>query len=498
MASGSGTVGKIDLSGSFLVPAIQFFLLAILFWLSLGNGSFIYDSDATPELYIFTGTLIALPLLTYAFRRLKEGIGLYLNSLELLLYLLLIPLFIRNPAFAILVVLPLVLSLLKFNDNSHSMWPYWKAAIFVSISLLMYFLGGFLQIIAQPASAPVVITPLTSIFIFPGQNLPVLFSYGFTIYGSYVTMTLSPLSLAAFTLIAALVSENYHGFFRILGGNGKGNIRTVLYGVTAALSCQCEACISLLPAMLFVIVTIAMIPLIVESVLLLLLSYAMIRLHARHGKLQIFSSIASGFSRIRLPMVSALLLSSSPLLIAGLYLGWFSNPIFFFGMGMTDTLTGYLLVLSIPIAFRRSRSNARPVLFIILASVMSFMWYFPQLTYHAYDSGAIFSIMVALSLASGAIYGVAHRTASRGYLVSEAVSLLYGIFVIVLFYFTVDYRTNPWGMFTYTQTVIFEIISWAIMLPVMWYFTQLSIFSSSLKKQEFLTAEPEFYRLQAQ
>lgn len=475
----NGNSQKINLSQSLILSVIQSALLAAFFGLSLTGGGFVYDTNAFSEFLIFSGTVVGLPLVTWAFRKRFPLWSFYTNGLEIFLYGLMIPIFLRNLSLVILVAVSLLLSVLKLERQSTDRWPYFKMFIFLLLSVIMYILGSFLQFIIQPPSVPVILVPLSSIFIFPGQAFPPLYYMGMNLYGAFATITISPLSLLLFTPIAGLVAENYEGFFRILRRGRRAGIRSVLYGVTATLSCQCEACISLLPAMLFVILTVAMIPLILESFLLLVLSNIVIRRYFEKRNLDLFQKAVTSFSRLQLPLAAFMILFEIPVELFGIYLGWIKDPIFFFGMGMLNTLSGYVLIISAGRFIRAIGGTMKAFLLVVSGSVASLVWYLPSLTHAAFTSGLVFSVMVIASLVSGVIFGLAQKSLRNWYLVPEAVSLIYGIFIVAIFYLTVDLRMTLWNEFTYTQTVIFEIFAWTVMLPVMWFFTQVSILRSA-------------------
>lgn len=471
---------KIDLSRSPFLPAVQTIIILIFFEVSFSSGSIIYDTDAFAEFLIYAGTLASLPILTYLLGLKMPVWSLYSLSLEIFLYALMVPLFLRDPALLPLLVLPVVLSVLKLNRGSgDSGNSALKVAIFLVLSTLMYVLGSFMQFIMQPAYSPTVFASLTSIFIFPGQSMPPLYYLGMDIYGPYLTITVSPIGLFLFAVISALVSENYDGFFRVLRKSRSGSVRSILYGVTATLSCQCEACISLLPALAFVILTVAMVPLILESFLLLVLSNLIIRRIIGGKPVGIFENIVGWFSRNKLLLASVLLLPVTPAALIGIYLGLLSSPVFFFGMGMANTLSGYVLMLAAGQFIRIHRNVPASIALMAIGMFLSLIWYLPSITYVAFSSGAVFSAMVVASLASGVLFGLSHLSVPHGHLVAESVSLVYGIFIIFIFYLTVDFRYVLWGEFPYGQTVIFEIVSWAVMLPIMWFFTQVSILRSS-------------------
>lgn len=481
--------GKIEVSKSILFPVIQSSLIFSIFEISLFNGTLIRDSNAVVEFYIFFTAIVVLPFLTYFFKRLNFYWYVYTNALEIFLYGLLIPVFLKTWSLVPFTILPFLISVLKIDRKGGYRWPYWKVAIFVTLSVIMYTLGGLLQIIAQPAFVPVVITPLKSIFIYPDQSLPPLFYLGMNIYGSFATITVSPLNLFVFALIASLVAENYEGFFRILNRNGKGGLKSVLYGVTAALSCQCEACISLLPAMIFIIITAVMIPLVLESLALLVLSNVLIRIYLSGRKIGFFDRITGAYSGKQIFLGALLIIVSTPVELIGIYLGWIRNPAFFFGMGMLGTLAGYVLTLAAANYLKLKENRFVAVVLISAGTLISLIWYYPSLTLFAFGNGTIFSVMIIASLVSGIFFGIAHKSLSNGYLVPEAVSLIYGLFMIALFYVTFDFRINAWPEFPFSWMALFEILAWAVMLPVMWFFTQMSIYRSSGSVHLFFSVE---------
>lgn len=458
------------------VPLLQAFSVALIFYLSLGNGNFIMDTGTFPLFLIIFGTLVSVPFLTLAFNRINGTLGLYFLGLELFLYIALILLFLREWFLLPLIAMPLILGVFKTDLRQGLGWSQAKILIFVVLSFLMYFLGSLVQFIVQPLNAPVSLVSLKDVYIFPGEPFPFLFYLGMNIYGSVLTLTISPLTLIVFSIVAALVAENYEGFITVLRGSGGSGLKPAIYGLTAALSCQCEACISLLPAMVFIIVSTAMVPLILESVTLLILSNFFIRAYRKGVPTLFFMKIAQWYRAREILIAAFLVLIVTPVELLGLYFGWLLLPLFFFGISMLDTLSGYALA-KVALQFLAKRgSNFLPAVLIIAGMALSLTWYIPQMTSYALSSGIAFSVMAISGFIAGILLGIAHSTSRNGYLVPEAISLVYGIFVIIIFYITIDFRANIWNEFPYSQTAIFEIISWALMLPLMWIFTQMALY----------------------
>ena len=476
---------KISFLKNPIIPFLQFFLILLIFFISLQAGNFLFDSNTLPQLYMLLGILTALPFLTYGFSRKGHTLHIYFLALEIFLYLLLILVFAREWFIIPLTVANFGLSILKMDRSSGFSWNHKKILIFIVLSFLMYLLGSLMQFIIQPPTAPVTLVSLKNVFIYPGQVFPFLFDFGANLYGNAVTVTMSPFTFIVFTFVSALVAENYEGFFAVLRRNGGGTFKSLIYGVTAALSCQCEACISLLPAMVFILVTVSMIPLIIESLVLLYLSNYLIRMYLRGTMPVVFRNISASYRNVQIYFASFLILILTPLELAGIYIGWLSSPIFFFGMAMLNTLAGYVLIRAVSGFIKLKENMPLSVLFIAVGTLISLSWYYPSMTFYAFNNGLIFSIMAISGLAAGILFGLAHSSLRRGYVVPEAVSLIYGIFVIVIFYLSIDYRLILWPEFSYTQTAIFEIISWAVMLPVMWIFTQIAIYAAPDLKLTF-------------
>lgn len=463
---------------SSAVPFLQVLSISLTITLSIENGTFIKDTGTFPLFLFILGTFISVPFLGLLFKESHKTVHLYLVGLELFLYVIFILLFFTEWFLLPLLVIPFALSLFKIDLKKGFAWPLKKILIFVGLSFLMYFLGSLLQFIIQPLNAPVTLVSLKEVFIFPGEQFPFLFYFGMNIYGSVLTITISPLTLLVFSVVSALVAENYEGFFTVLRGRGGSGLKSAIYGVTAALSCQCEACISLLPAMIFVIVTITMIPLILESILLLVLSSYFIRSYRRGVSIFVFRKLSGWYSAREIAFAAFLVSAITPLELFGLYLGWLHTPIFFFGISMMNTLSGYVLSKTASSYLHAHFNHILSIALIAAGSILSLAWYIPALTSYAFSSGIAFSIMAISSLLAGIFFGAAHSAMKNGYLVPEAVSLIYGIFIIIIFYISIDFRLNIWPEFSYSQTAIFEIVSWAVMLPLMWIFTQMALYSN--------------------
>lgn len=464
----AGMTGKNNL-GIYL-SLIEGVLTAILFIPAL-NHSILIDDRGLMYFLIPASFFISVPIIFAITEYLDLRISRYFSYLQVFNSSLMVMLFLYYPSYLVFAIIILVFSLLSINWTRKS---YASFLAYMAFSMFMYYLGESLQFISQPSSASVTVIPLKYIFIFPGQPLPWIYSYGVNIYGSIVTLTVSPLIILIFTSISILAVDNFYGIFRILSRSGNSGMAVSgVQGIAGALSCQCEGCIGLLPSVAAAIVTIGMIPLILESWIFLLMTNLIFWVVKSsypvfYGKLTGYvNTIARAIlyaGLITLPTVSTL----------AVYLGYFRTPLFIFGTSMAGAFLGYLIGSLYGGYILKSRKLwTIPILFAGTFAV--FVWFDPLLANLALNSFPAFAAMSLSTISGGLAVGAIRKVLPRGYLVSETLSISMGIFSLLIFYLGLEYRINPWPFFSLSSVLVFEIAVWGTMVPLMWVVTQSTI-----------------------
>jgi hypothetical protein len=457
------------------ISVAQSVIIIFSFYISLKSGVIQVDDRGVSYLIYFITPVAFLPLLSYLSSRYFGRILIYLESLEIFLFSLLLLVFLKFPVESILMLVSISLAFLKIENPRRQ---FTRISAFLAISVLMYFLGESLQFIFQPYSSPVTMIPLKYVYILPGSPLPWIYTSGFNLAGTVLTLTISPLILLIFSAISIISTDNFFKiYFLVKRGRKSGFAATGMQGAAATLSCQCEGCIAVLPSVSAAILSLAMIPLIMESSILLLLTNAITSLVAT--RYHEFSMVFTKFTAVMGRYLLALTLISIPVLSSVLALeGYFRTPLFIFGIGMIGALAGYLC------GARMGRLNTNlnmpfKVSLVILGLTGILLWYIPFITIYVVNDISVFIIMNSVTLLSGVVLGIMRWQIRSGYLIGEISTLAIGLLDVSLFYISIQFRFNPWSEFTYSSLLIFEIIAWGVMVPAMWISTQQTLIDAS-------------------
>lgn len=470
---------------SILLLMISAASLLIFFIYGLENYKIIFDHGFGTSSYIIFGALIALPSVSYYVRQKFPAIGFYLLSVTFLIYFATVLASLYDLFLLVLSTVSFLSFTALWRDAiGHENGKFKRFTIFISANVFMYLVSKLLIFAVQPQGFPMTFVQIGSVFATQFEGVPFLFSHGFAVYTPYFVFMVSPLSLIIFTAISALLTENYIGIFRYLMGRSKGtNFQSAVYGVASTLSCQCEGCISLLPTMTVLILTIAMIPLLVESFILLLATQFLLkRFFSKSGRVRFLSSIdkmnEGSIVFIAVSITTVFLLVYE---MVGIYLGQINNIFFFFGVSMAMILVGYadVIVYSRYLHFRKRKSL--PLALISAGSVLGVIWFIPSLTFIAFSNPEFFALMSSSSLVTGVLFGLARTFYSPGgrKLVDEYLALMLGMIPIIVLYVSSTFNVLLWPEFGINQQVEFSIAAWGFILPLMWLTTNLSLNSAS-------------------
>lgn len=351
----------------------------------------------------------------------------------------------------------------------------------ISLTIMIYF-GNLLQFAFNRPDTGIVVASTESVFVALGQYIPFLEINGLFIFSRHFDLILSFQQYVMFMALTILISENYFQIISLVSEHGRkgGRSSLVVYGLTGALSCQCESYISFLPALSILLINYILFPVIIFSILLLSATYIIISRIYRKGKsMKYFSSSFYSNRKFLIIAVSFIILMGTPLFITVVvYMSLLSSALFFFLTGMIMILDGYVIValFSMIFEFRFLKQSAG----IVLAGVGTFatlIWFYPPLTHLAFKFPPYFVLMNTSMLVSGILYGIAHSILETRWkdVLTEYISTVYGIFSLVIFYVIVTFQVSIWPFFSLNSQIQFSLLTWTIMLPIMWITTQISL-----------------------
>ncbi len=468
---------------SKLIQFISYFLFNLYVIYGLISGYILITSDAFIPFSLALLTMDFLFLIAIIFNR--RVISLYVRGF--LVFTLAVIFLMVQDIFSFLIALfliPLILYSLKIDNFKH-----YKTK-FVSQILVLIFMatiGKMYLFINQPSPSSIAIEYLPDKMSAIGLPTPITEYYGLFITTAHGDILIGPLVFLVLFAASALLVENYHLiiplYMKSLKGNNRvmGGIVSSGYGVVAAMSCQCESAIALLPAVAILLLNILLIPFFILSLTLLAFTYLFIMRYYNLGKPNLIVKPIRLKTEFIVAIILLLLLQGFLPLI--LLLRQYDNIIYFFVYGMAMILTGFLF--GDPIAkFFKIKLNMIIILILFIGAIVtSLIWFLPSFTLYAYESPLNYSIMSYTMFLSGFLIGIAYEGSNEhlGVFFLEVFSVALGIIPIVLYYYAFTNGYRIWNFWSLNDQIVISLILWIIMLPIMWLITQKSLYTASSK-----------------
>ena len=313
----------------------------------------------------------------------------------------------------------------------------------------------------------------------PG-GVPLIFQAGMVVFSKYLVVTVSLQSLALFSLLSILLVENYFMIFSLIGETGgKSAVTSQVSGAMTVLSCQCESITAALPSVVSLLLSVSIIPMILESIALVGLTYGLLRYRfLRDSRSAVLDRIwPASRSGLFMGMSSVLVIGSPLALAIGAYLGLEGN-LFFFGFENFIMLlagTALAIITYGIIGRQRSLGKGTAALLLGITTLVMFMWFIPYVSAITVHSALLFSIMGMVSFAGGVLSGFvnSHVGPDGKKIFQEYHAMMFSMFAIVVFYVSVVMSYRIWPIFSITQQVEFSIALWVVSLPAMWLATNL-------------------------
>ncbi len=455
----------------------------IYFMVGISSRDIVIISDFTTMHYVAIAFILVFPQLSIFLGERWYPLGFYMKSVSLLILLGLTFTAVHSISLFSISLAPLLsYSFLWWNSATNVRLELKKLITFSLAMAFMYLAASMFHVGPEPSFYPATFASVSEAYVFSPHGVPYLLKGGIAFITPYIQGVVSPLSFVIFTLISALLTENYFGIFAILRrGNGETKVSGAAYGAVSLLSCQCEGGISLLPTMAYLVITIAMIPILTESLALLLLTNMLIgRYYLQGKKVRLLGKISNPNNNLPGYVMAAILFLATPLMeTVGIYLGMITNIFFFFGIGILMTVSAYYEVVFIGklVGYERRVNPVVLGAMFVAASTIMFIWYIPHYTILAVSQVSVFLLMNLTSLTAGFLFGMIKLSTPRatGQLLEEFITLMFGMPPIIVFYFSALVQAQLWPVFNITQQTEFGLIVWAIILPFMWLTTNMSL-----------------------
>jgi len=426
------------------------------------------------------------------------GIAFFLNSFPVIrkyflftTVLLVIFLIMITFFYTAILIFPALsfISLIAYMKNSknYSVKDLKKLLAFIIIFSVIYTLADLIRIGNVPAYVGITFTSIYDDIQPIGT--PFLFYQGIVIYDRLLLISVSGPTFFLFAVLSALLTENYFLIFSFAGKEKRNIVSSTASGVVSALSCQCESLSIFFPTVVAFLLTFAIIPLIIESIVFVLLTNILLNYYFNHGRQNRFlEKMWPGEGNVKFMLGSVIILLSMPVLeTVGIALGLQRYLYFFSWINIGMFIEGIFLVITLNFILTIKASGII-VLFkyagIPVSIALMFIWYIPYFTAFAYANPQTFSLMSLSSILSGIVTGLTYyslRLESRR-LFYEFVAMMISMFAIVIFYLSIVAGITVWPEFGLEQQVLFSIITWAVSLPFMWFGTNIT-FSDSVGRK---------------
>ena len=465
---------------------ISFFISFLLFvefaFTGFTLNIFMIHTMAIPYTEYIAILLLILMVLSF-FMSFKPNMVSFYSSLYIALAMFLTLLFTIGESSFTIVLVGFILYTIFIVLNSKGIdGKRIRVTTFFATIALIAFLGGIISIYDQHYNIPITIETASTLFIGVGHTLPILEKFGIFVISKYIEITVSPIEMVIFLGISSTVSENYYLIISYIGKKRarSGRIGAALYGVTGALSCQCESYIALLPAISAFLLDEVLLPTVLSSLVLLIFTYILVsKYYMRNKHIRIFEPWKwrnGGPSQFLFLSVS---LITAPLIITvGIFFTLQKSPVFFFLSSMYMVLVGYIFSYSIfKFIIPAKRSRGFNTFLTSIGILLPLIWYYPSMTYNAFRNGLIFDVMSLSGFSGGIMMGYAftHSSRAEGYALNEYITVIFSIFPLAIFYLGNVLEVKIWGVFSLENQIIYSLLNWLIMLPIMWYSTHISL-----------------------
>jgi hypothetical protein len=386
------------------------------------------------------------------------------------------------PALSLMALLAIVM-----NSKEYSNRDYKKLAAFLVIFSVIYALADLIRIGNVPAYVGI---SFTSIYddIQP-IGTPFLFYQGIVIYDRLLLVSLSGPTFFLFSVLSTLLTENYFLIFSFAGREKRNLISSTASGVVSALSCQCESLTIFFPTVVAFLLTFAIIPLIVESIIFVLLTNILLNYYFNRGKQNsILEKMWPKAGSVKVLLGGIIILLGIPVAeTLGIAFDLQRVLYFFSWINIGMFVEGIFLVIILNFIFKINTTK-HSFLFkfigIPASIILMFIWYIPYFTQSAYTSPVIFAVMGITSIAAGIITGLTYYSLRywNRKLFYEFVAMMFSMFSIIVFYISIVAGITIWVEFGLEQQVVFSIVTWAVSLPFMWFGTNIT-FSDSVGRK---------------
>lgn len=467
---------------NILVSGISSFFI-LLYMIVILNVGYVYI-DHFARTYLITSFIVAmaLPILTMIDSRRFHKVQFYLDLVVLLYLYAMAMLAIESPDLLFIAVVPLIINILLFQSKFvKTRNDKYKAVTFVALMIFMYFVSSVIKIDIPAVRGFDFAIALYTNNVSP-QGIQFIMLGAMTVFTKLFVLDLSLGDFFLFVTISAILTENYSMIFTYLRNKNKGMVNTTISGAVTALSCQCESLAAAFPTVIVLLLSVIIVPLMVETIgSIVLTSFLLSRFYLRGREWNFVHRVerwASGNGFLKLVILPFFAVPMFE--IVGIFLGFKSVFLFFAGINFLMFIAGIFIPLVIHrlVPFRTFSGVYSLVGALAAAVVIMYIWFIPSFTLLAYENASYFGLMNVSAVVSGLITGLAYVSArgkSNRRLLLEFISMMTSMFGIVVFYISVVGRHVIWPEFGLLQETEFAIAVFGVTLPFMWLSTHMTL-----------------------
>ena len=478
---------------SFPLKAISLILSLFFLDVYIIYGYFvglIFTSTDSTSLFFVSAFVVNL-FLIFPLMTKRDGASFY-SIMYIAVYLIALVIFVGNLATTLLIVPSICASILSLF-TLRTGYKVTKGVSMVAVLVFMDFLGKVLIISPQQVPGPLTIQLLADRLTTVGLPVPVTEYFGLFISTRYLDFITGPFEFLLFFFISSLLVENYHRIILLLTKKRSG-LLTAGYGAVSALGCQCESAIGIFPAATLLVFNFLLVPFLLLSVVLLVLTYVMIVRYYEPRRFPKFPHRFSLKKRSKVMLIEVLIVLSQILVVAGIFFRLQDVPIFLFGTSMEMILNGFLAYYLVYFLLPRRTIGPLLATVLLLLSVLSvLLWFIPDITIKAVTNPFWFSAMSYSAFIAGFMISIVYFSSSPyiGTAFTEAFAVSLGIIPIVIYYVVFSLQSSIWTFWTGAQQADLSIVLWIVMLPFMWLSTQKSLLESIRTHLSFNTQMAE-------
>lgn len=445
----------------------------------LASGTIFVDSNVIVQFYLVF--ILVIGLTAIALLAPVEKIRAGSSSLLIIFYfyatMLSVPYFLVTTP----LLIALAVELKQYNSDFRlrSKNGIWLLALSVAITG-MVLLSGLLRGFPTTQSIGILVASISD-DVQPGGT-PVLFLGGIVYFTHYFVFSISIQALLLFSALSVLLVENYFLIIRFVRSNSRSVVGGQVSGALTVLSCQCESITAAFPSIVSLVLSAAIVPLIMESIILVFLTNYLLRKRFAMGKRsKILDAVYPIRNRSTFLFISAAIIIILPFLESiGVYFDLQSSLYFFSGINFIMFAGGILagiLLLGILLPGFRFRSRFPPTFLAGISTIAMLVWFFPFLTTQTISHGGIFAAMSIVGFVGGILSGFTYFGISEEgrRLFMEYLAMMFTMFAIVVFYISILFAFSIWPSFNLTEQVIFSIGLWVFTLPLMWLSTNIAL-----------------------